>query len=229
MAKRTKKKSATSKNVNPHDAFFKSTFSYPEVVRSYIEKFMDESLVKHLDLDGLELENNSFITPKLEEFYSDLVWKTRYKTTEIKISFLFEHKSYPVPYPHVQLLRYILEHLEQQIKAKEPLTVIIPIIIYHGSSEWQVRQFWEYFEGIDDVLKAFIPIFQYQLTDLSRYSDAELIEMGIGKLLNVFLAMIHVRDAKYILENYETIFIFAKEKDLQDTRFGNLFHSIYLE
>jgi Putative transposase, YhgA-like len=118
--------------------------------------------------------------------------------------------------------------LEQQIKAKDPLTVIIPIIIYHGTSEWQVRQFWEYFEGVDDILKAFIPNFQYQLTDLSRYSDEELIERGIGKLLNVFLAMIHVRDVKYILENYETIFIFAKEKDLEDTRFGNFFHSIFV-
>ncbi len=80
MAKQAKKKKQNTKNINPHDAFFKSTFSYPEIARSYIEKFMDESLVKHLDLDGLELDNNSFITPKLEGFYSDLVCNSPCKT-----------------------------------------------------------------------------------------------------------------------------------------------------
>ncbi len=31
--------------------------------------------------------------------------------------------------------------------------------------------------------------------------------MGIGKLLNVFLAMIHIRDMAYIRENFATLLI----------------------
>jgi predicted transposase/invertase (TIGR01784 family) len=118
---------------------------------------MDKNLVKHIDLDSLVLENTSFVTAGLEEYFSDLVWQAKYKKTDIKISFLFEHKSYVVSHPHIQLLRYILEHLDTQIKANEPLTVVIPIVIYHGDKEWKVRSFSDYFEGIDEQLQIFIP------------------------------------------------------------------------
>ena len=34
--------------------------------------------------------------------------------------------------------------------------------------------------------------------------------MGIGKLVNVFLAMIHIRDMEYIRKNFNTLFIYAE-------------------
>ena len=209
MAKKQNAK-RKKKAVNSHDAFFKTTFSYPDVVRSYIENFMDKNLTKNIDLDSLVLETTSYITPDLEEYFSDLVWLANYKGTTIKISLLFEHKSYVVQYPHVQLLRYLLEHFEAQIKAKEKLSIVIPIIIYHGNDEWKVRPFSDYFEGADEFLKAFIPNFNYHLTSLSNYSDQELIAMDIGKLLNVFLAMMHIRDINYIRENFATLFTYAE-------------------
>ena len=221
MAKKQSKAKA-KKVVNTHDAFFKSTFSYLDVAQSYIEHFMDKNLVQNIDLESLTLENTSYITPNLDEYFADLVWSANYKTTKIKIAFLFEHKSYVVNEPHIQLMRYITEHLEKQIKSKEKLTVVIPIIIYHGEGEWKVRSFHEYFEGIDDVLKQYIPNFTYQLTNLGDYNDQELIDMGIGKLLNVFLAMMHIRDLEFIRNHFDTIFI-AAEKYLEGgERFLNL-------
>ena len=154
MAKKQSKASSKQKNqkvVNSHDAFFKSTFSYLDVAQSYIENFMDKKLVQNIDLQSLTLDTTSYVTPDLEEFFADLVWSANYNTTNIKIAFLFEHKSYVVPYPHVQLMRYIAGHLEKQIKDKENLMVVIPIIIYHGDDNWKVRSFDEYFEGIDTI------------------------------------------------------------------------------
>ena len=223
MAKKQSKPKAKSKKVvNSHDAFFKSTFSYLDVAQSYIKHFMDKNLVQNIDLESLTLETTSYVTPSLEEYFADLGWSAKYKTTNIKIAFLFEHKSYVVNEPHVQLMRYIVEHLEKQIKDKEKLTVVIPIIIYHGEGEWKIRPFHEYFEGIDDVLKQYIPNFTYQLTDLGDYSDQELIDMGIGKLLNVFLAMLHIRDLEYIRNNFETIFIAAEKYFEGNENFLNL-------
>ncbi len=220
--KQAKAKPKSKKAVNSHDAFFKSTFSYLDVAQSYIEHFMDKRLVQNIDLQSLTLEATSYVTPSLEEYFSDLVWSAKYKTTNIKVAFLFEHKSYVVNEPHVQLMRYIIEHLEQQIKDKQKLTVVIPIIIYHGEGEWKVRPFHEYFEGIDDVLKQYIPNFAYQLTNLGDYTDAELIDMGIGKLLNVFLAMSHIRDTEYIRNHFETIFITAEKYFEGNEQFLNL-------
>jgi predicted transposase/invertase (TIGR01784 family) len=209
MPKKSRQTKA-QKATNPHDAFFKSTFSYVDVAQSYIQHFMDKDLAQNIDLQSLVLESGSYITPDLEAYFADLVWTARYKKTNIKIAFLFEHKSFVAIYPHIQLLRYIIEHLEKQIKDKEPLTVVIPIIIYHGNDEWKVRPFDTYFEGVDAILRNYIPNFTYQLTNLSHYNDQELINMGIGKLLNVFLAMLHIRDLNYIRDNFETIFIFAE-------------------
>jgi hypothetical protein len=49
--------------------------------------------------------------------------------------------------------------------------------------------------------------------------------MGIGKLLNVFLAMLHVRDLQYIRTNFETIFV-AAEKYLPES--GNFLRLIFV-
>ncbi len=51
--------------------------------------------------------------------------------------------------------------------------------------------------------------------------------MGIGKLLNVFLAMSHIRNIDYIVNNYETIFMYAEE-DLKNNQYLDFFQSIFL-
>jgi predicted transposase/invertase (TIGR01784 family) len=219
MAKQNRKASRKSKKkaINLHDAFFKNTFSYKDVAQTYIEKFMPETLAKNIDLESLTLENTSFIDHHLSEHFSDLVWNATYKTeTPIKIAFLFEHKSYVVAHPHFQLLRYLLEHWITQEKKKEKPTVVIPIILYHGKEEWKMRSLFDYFEGLDDVLKAFIPNFEYHLTDLKNYNDDELLAMGIGKLLNIFLAMRHIRNVNYIKENFDKLFIQAESYIIND-------------
>jgi hypothetical protein len=38
---------------------------------------------------------------------------------QIKVVILFEHKSFPVPYPHIQVLRYLLKIWETNIKQSE--------------------------------------------------------------------------------------------------------------
>jgi predicted transposase/invertase (TIGR01784 family) len=227
MAKKAKKNTRKQqiKHVNSHDAFFKNTFSYPEIIKSYITHFMDTEMAENVDFDSLVLENNSFVTSELSEYFSDLVWHANYKNTSIKISLLFEHKSYVPKHPHPQLLRYIVEHLEAEIKAKAPFSVVIPIIIYHGTQDWEIRPFSDSFEGADDYLKQYIPKFKYQLTNLSNYSDIELIEKGIGKLTNVFLAMRHVRDLEYILKNFELIFIHF-ENSIINEEYLNFYRTI---
>lgn len=51
--------------------------------------------------------------------------------------------------------------------------------------------------------------------------------MGIGKLINVFLAMNHARNVEYILKNYSTIFV-NFEKMLGENEVENLFQSIFV-
>jgi predicted transposase/invertase (TIGR01784 family) len=173
----------------------------------------------------LKLESNDFVSNELSEFFSDLIWECKYRTTKVKIAFLFEHKSYLVKHPHFQLLRYMVGKWEAQLKVNDELSVVIPIIIYHGEDSWKVRPLSEYFKDIDENLKAYIPDFQYELTDLSKYSDEQLIQMNIGKLLNIFLAMQHVRDIEYIKKHFD-VFLIHLDSYLKTEEGENFFQSL---
>jgi predicted transposase YdaD len=44
---------------NPHDKFFKETFSRPEVIRSFLEEYLPGNVSAVLDLNSLELQKDS--------------------------------------------------------------------------------------------------------------------------------------------------------------------------
>ena len=190
-----------------HDEFVKTQLSDKVNVQDFIRQFLPEGLVAKLDLEGIELDNTTYITPKLAKYYSDLVWLCQYKETQVRVAFLVEHKSAPVPYPHLQLLRYMLEVWEKNLKDEKPFLLIIPIVFYHGDDKWNNRPMAEYFEGVDDDLLQYIPQFNYELINLSDYDDADILRFRMGLLKNVLLALRYGRDSSYLRENFGIFFV----------------------
>ena len=178
---------------NPHDKFFKETFSIRENVIDFLHGTFPEEIIKRLDLSTLTVDNNSYIDNELKEYFSDVVYNCSFKNTELKIAVLFEHKSYVAPYPHIQLLRYLLKIWETNIKQGEPFKAVIPVVLYHGQEKWKHRRFPEYFAGIDEILYRFIPAFEYLLTDLSSYSNEEIKERVFGRA-SIQIAMLLMRN-----------------------------------
>ena len=94
---------------NPHDKLFKEVEETKENIRDLIESTFPESLLKNLDLTTLEKDNNSYINRNLKEYCSDLVFNCLYKSSAtVKITILFEHKSYKPVNEYLQLLQYLL-------------------------------------------------------------------------------------------------------------------------
>jgi len=182
--------------LNPHDRFFKEVFPIRENALDFIkgafpDKFMDKIL-----LETLKLDTTSYVDEKLHEYFSDIVYTCSLKAgREMKISLLFEHKSYPVKYPHFQLLRYMLNIWEYNIKQKMELQIVVPMVVYHGKSKWQKKGMKDYFNIDDNWFFKFIPNFDYLLTDLSTYTDSQIksgifqraaIEIGLLIQKNIF-------------------------------------------
>jgi len=166
-----------NKVTNTHDKFFKSLFSNKNGIREFVSKIISLDIVEKLDLNTLELDKTEYLDKRLNSSFSDLVYNCKYgEKQNVKISLLFEHKSQPEKFPHFQLLGYMLRIWELQIKQKEELTPVIPIIFYHGKKKWNNKGFEEYFGNIDNKLQSFIPKFDYELIDTSTYSDKELRE-----------------------------------------------------
>jgi predicted transposase/invertase (TIGR01784 family) len=170
---------------NPHDKFFKAAFSRKDVCAALIENRFPESLRKRLDVTTLELTNSSFVDDELKQHFADLVYECTYSGEQkVKISLLIEHKSYQEDYPHLQLLRYLLNAWQEDRKQNRKLTPVIPLVIYHGQGRWKYAPFTSYFTATDSVLEEFIPEFRYLLHDLSAWTDKEILAFQ-----NQFLAL----------------------------------------
>ncbi|MEM6261841.1 MAG: Rpn family recombination-promoting nuclease/putative transposase [Bacteroidota bacterium] len=183
---------------NPHDHFFKVMFSRKEVVRKYCENFLPEELSRRLVVSELVRVPDSFVDEELKDHFSDIIYccpLDRGKH-QVLITLLFEHKSYVPPFPHLQLLQYLLNGWKSQRnqakknkQKKFRLRPIIPIIVYHGREKWNVRPFTDYFEGEwNEYLTPYLPDFNYHLTDLTTYSPEELATMDLEALEAAFLA-----------------------------------------
>ncbi|WP_295102981.1 Rpn family recombination-promoting nuclease/putative transposase [uncultured Candidatus Kuenenia sp.] len=160
--------------INPHDKFFKETFSIRENVIDFLSGTFPSKILKKLDLSTLTQDNNSYIDEEHKEHFSDIVYTCFCKDKELRITLLFEHKSYAVACPYLQLMKYLLKIWESNNKQAQRLMPVIPVILYHGKDTWKARRFRDYFEGIDEEFLRVIPEFEYLLTDLSSYSNEEI-------------------------------------------------------
>jgi predicted transposase/invertase (TIGR01784 family) len=194
-------------DVQLHDKFFKITFGMKDSVRDYLIHFFKKEIVSQLDLDSLTPETTEFISPKMTAYFADVLWQCKLKNGEdINIAFLFEHKSYPEKYHHVQILRYMVEIWENCIANNLPLTPIVPIIVYHGEAAWHYKPFESLFPNLPIEFKAFLPCFHYHLTDLKDYSKDMLIHLEAGVLVNAFMMMKHYKDKDFLKNCVEYIF-----------------------
>jgi hypothetical protein len=79
--------------------------------------------------------------------------------------------------------------------ANADLLPIIPLVLYHGESRWNIGPTFDgLFNGAEE-LRPYWPEFKYQLYDLSQWSDAEIrgalllrAELLLLKLLRVFVS-----------------------------------------
>jgi predicted transposase/invertase (TIGR01784 family) len=145
----------------------------------------------------------------LRESFSDVVWSCPLRGTDssVKVSFLFEHKSSPESYPHLQLLEYMLGMYNAALKDGEPLPFVLPIVVYHGEKDWHYRPFSDYYPVLPESFRPYLPHFEYQLTDLSNYSIEELRSKGEGGLYNVFLALKRAREFAFIRDKLYLLLI----------------------
>ena len=169
---------------NPHDKFFKETFSRLEVAQSFIEEVFPDELRKKINISGLKRVNDSFMDEELEEYLADVVYQTDYAGQKTLVTLLFEHKSYVQRYPHLQLLQYILNIWKEERKQKKKLSVVIPIIIHHGEGTWKYKSMKSYFKDLHPSLNRFIPDFDYLLFTLDKIGDSQ-----IANFQNLLLSM----------------------------------------
>ena len=79
---------------NPHDIYFKKTFSRKRNAVDFLNGILPEELKKNIDLSQIQYENTTYIDSNLKNTYSDVIYSVYFRKKEFKIAFLMEHKSF---------------------------------------------------------------------------------------------------------------------------------------
>jgi predicted transposase/invertase (TIGR01784 family) len=200
-----------SEIANPHDKFFKETFSRVEIAREFFQHHLPTAVVQTLALDTLTLQPSTFVDPELQEQFADLLYRVQLSQDPNDIAYIYlllEHKSYNDPLTPFQVLRYMVRIWERDLKEKARLHPIVPIVVYHGQEQWQAAtEFGELFTG-DEALRRYWPHFSYELRDLSHLSDAEIV--GSLQLQIALLLLKYVLDPR-LEEHIRDIFMMFRE------------------
>ena len=212
---------------NPHDKFFKESFSRLEVVQSFIETAFPVTMKEKINLNSLQLTNASFTDSVLTENFADLVYRGEYAGRNAMITLLFEHKSYPQEFPHWQLLRYMTNVWRSEQKQDQKPTVVIPIIIYHGETAWKKMPFKSYFDNPPEELLLFLPEFDYLLFSLNDWQDYQIADFKNTFFSLATMLLKHSRDEKELFLSLESFWI-EKLKALDEAQENDYIRSVFL-
>ena len=218
------------KEHEPHDAVFKAFFSDAKIARNYLLHYTSAAIHRHIDFATFQKIDTAFVSGRFGISFSDVLYETRLATgAPARLLFLFEHKSYLPSLPvYLQLLDYLMQIWEDDLKNGRPLSFIIPIVVYHGKRGWKQRPFPDYFPGLPEGWQVIIPNFHYLLTDLSRMPLQEIEDKKESEYLrNLFLALKFARDEGFIFKNWPKILTFG-EPFYRDNREGILLQTLTL-
>jgi predicted transposase/invertase (TIGR01784 family) len=166
----------------PHDRFFRSVFSEIDNVRDLLRNSLPPRILQLLDLKSIELADDSFIDERLSLYQSDILIRARMRASPVLIYILVDHKSYPDKWTVFQLLVYMVRIWERELSKNrklKKLPCIIPVIFYHGNSQWSYPlNFASYVAAFDNDLKAYVPEFHTLMFNL-RTVDLESVQSGI--------------------------------------------------
>jgi hypothetical protein len=211
-----------------HNKLFVAAFKHKPTIIEYLTTFFPRHLTEKMNLENLELDNTNYITRKMTEFFSDVVYRTTWAIPpnkknpdvprELVVTLLFEHKKgHPRYAIQLQFLQYMVEIWTQDIIHQRPLTIVIPILIHQGKRKFVKRPFYHYFKDLPEELRGFIPDFDFFLTSSEAVDDEKLFAMDDGSMLrSLFLTYKHIEDSQYVEDRFEEFFKFyEKNPDLE--------------
>lgn len=185
----------------------------------YFKSCLPAFISNMLDFATLTQLPDTYLSEELQKTMSDIVYSCRKKDTKkiIKVCLLIEHKSYIDKYTPLQIGGYIFSALQKQVANKEPLSLVIPVLLYHGKERWQYNTLAGLFEDVEEDWKPYIPDFEYVYNNLGELADSE-VEMLNNKFLKAsFLALKHSFEKNWLENNAVKMLLLASAgpKELQ--------------
>jgi predicted transposase/invertase (TIGR01784 family) len=195
-----------------YDKLFKLVFEHEPSVQLFLRQFGDPKIVNQLNFKSLQLDTNSYLSKQLEAYFSDMVWKANWGAEKVAVAFLFEHKSVPERYVAVQLLEYISSMLVRDVKAKRPLTLVLPSIFNHGKRNWKPKTLVQLYDPSTQPLHALIPNFEIPCFRVDALDDETILALPNDTVLkSLFLILKHGKDEAAVKHHFPHFFSFYED------------------
>ena len=171
------------KNIS-HDGLIKLLMQEEGFPAAFFDTLLPEGLKQRLVLESLEFSKDSYVDDALRQHFSDVVFNVDYKSQrgnkKIQLALLVEHKSSPYRFVSLQVLEYMIAGYKHQLgnrpKGRKPyyLRPIVPLVIYHGQSNWQAKQLDQLFDQDYEAALPYNPRFLFEFRSLTHMNEAEI-------------------------------------------------------
>ncbi len=182
-----------SRITSAHDTFLKGILADKQIAIDYFKASLPEFVKEKLDFSTLVQQPDNYVSKELKKSLSDIVYSCQRNDGKkpVKVSLLIEHKSYIDKHTPIQIGSYIFSGLLKQISNKDELSVILPILLYHGQKQWKYKTLGDLFENLEPTLGAFVPDFDYIYHNLGDIDDDQIRQLNNKFLVASLLAMKH--------------------------------------
>ncbi len=208
-----------------HDTFVKELLSHKDSASEFIKQALPPAFHRQLDLENIRFLSDTYTTKELNQYFSDIVVKVPVSGTagEVIVSILIEHKSTIDHYASLQLLTYMANGYAQQRKRNEKLSVIIPVIYYHGKNNWQFRPLDQLFTDLPAKFRMFIPTFQIEMFTVQQFSVQQIHRIAEAKLRAALMVQKGQFDELVAIRDYVRV---INALELEAT--GNFFFTLFV-
>lgn len=225
----SKPKRITAKRHKDHDIFVRGVLSLTQLVEKLLRYALDESIIPYINFSTLKPLPDTHIDKRLRISYSDSIHECELNTellpTDVRVLpnlphfrfvFIWEAKSKKESLPiDFQVGGYDDNIRRRDFKSKDgndPLSIVVPIIIYHGTEKWDRKRLLDYFKPfLPEALLAFIPQEKFIVIDIQAMLDTEIENaINLGELRAAFIALKHGHDKEYFKRNLKKVLNFVK-------------------
>lgn len=220
----TKNKKRNSKKkkdsiAQPHDTFFKENMGKKEVITDFLQFYLPEEVSTYINYESIVAVEPKTISPKLKLGEADLLFQVEICEISLYLLVLMEHKSYTDRHTPIQILRYITEIWEKQLKENESIKPVLPIVFYQGAKKWEYPQLKDRLpKDMPTELLQFMPLYQALYYDFSLENKAEVKGSKLELLYYLQVIKTIYQKEKVVLKK-ETLEIFKVLGQLEQDMF----------
>ncbi|HPT55000.1 MAG TPA: Rpn family recombination-promoting nuclease/putative transposase, partial [Fervidobacterium sp.] len=98
------------------------------------------------------------------------------------------------------IVRIWEEKYDRKANRLPRLPIIIPMVIYHGESKWNVQtkliNLIKGIDGLPEETKKYIPVYEYELYDLSPFGQVMIVGLALTKVVLEVMQLVMITDTK---------------------------------